>query len=92
MNTDDKNREAETQEKKPPEISPYLFPFLLAVFGLWCFYDGWLTTNPEMQEHALFNRVVSIVLLPWSVYDYLKVRRFERNRINEADPTDDSGK
>ena len=66
------------KKKKPPEVSPYLFPFLLAAFGLWCFYDGWLTTNPEMQEHALFNRVVSFILLPWAVYDFIKQKRYER--------------
>ena len=64
--------------RKPPEISPYLFPFLLVLFGCWCFYDGWLTKDPEMLEHALFNRVASGIMLPWGIYDYYKLRKYER--------------
>ena len=52
--------------KEAAQISPYVFTILLAGFGLWCFYDGWLSTNPEMQEHALLNQIVSAVLLPWA--------------------------
>jgi len=65
-------------EKKPPEISPYVFPVLLAAFGLWCFFDGWLTADPEMQKHTLFNRIASGIMLPWAAYDFLKVRKHER--------------
>lgn len=75
--------------KKPPEISPYLFPFLLAAFGIWCLYDGWFTTDPEMMEYVWFNRVASMVLLPWSVYDYLKVRRYEARLKTEKATGDD---
>ena len=75
-------------KKKPPEISPYLFPILLAAFGLWCFYDGWLTTDPEMQKHALFNRVASGIMLPWSVYDFIKVRRYARKKRENPKPAD----
>lgn len=64
--------------KKPPEISPYLFPFLLAAFGLWCFYDGWITKDLEMLEHMWFNRIASFILLPWAAYDFLKVRKYEK--------------
>lgn len=65
-------------ERKPPEVSPYVFPALLAAFGLWCFYDGWITSNPAMQEHLLFNRIGSVVLLPWAGIDFFRVRRRER--------------
>jgi len=75
---------------KPPEVSPFLFPFLLAAFGLWCFYDGWITSDPEMQKHALFNRVVSIVLLPWAVYDFLKVRRYAQKEEPPPSPRGDA--
>jgi len=70
---------SETQKKKqsaPPEVSPYLFPAILAVMGVWCFYDGWLTSNPDMQEHLLFNRVASGILLPWALIDFIRTRRF----------------
>lgn len=63
------------KQSSPPEISPYLFPFILAVIGAWCFYDGWLTSNPEMQEHSLFNRVASGILLPWALLDFIRTRR-----------------
>ncbi len=63
------------REDHRPEISPYVFPVLLAGFGLWCFWDGWISTNPAMQEHALFNRIGSAVLLPWALWDFLRVRK-----------------
>ncbi len=63
---------------KPPEISPYLFPALLAGFGLWCFWDGWFNMDPKMQEYLLFNRIGSAVLIPWAIWDFVKVRRRER--------------
>jgi hypothetical protein len=28
-----------------------------------------------MQEHALFNRIGSAVLLPWALWDFLRVRK-----------------
>lgn len=62
----------------PPQINPYVFPVLLAGFGLWCFYDGWITTDPEMLKHQLFNRIASGVLLVWAVLDTLRTRRLER--------------
>ena len=68
----------------PPQMSPYVFTVLLFGFGLWCFYDGWLTSDPEMLEHATFNRVLSGILLPWAVWDFFKVRKRRRND-KEAD-------
>jgi len=80
--------DTEKKPPKPPEISPYVFPALLAGFGLWCFYDGWLTTNVEMLEHQLFNRVVAGILLPWAVYDFLKVRKYERKHKKDGAPAE----
>ena len=68
----------------PPQMSAYVFTVLLFGFGLWCFYDGWLTSDPEMLEHATFNRVLSGILLPWAVWDFFKVRKRRRND-KEAD-------
>ncbi|WP_022668819.1 hypothetical protein [Desulfospira joergensenii] len=71
-------KEQETIEKKtprPPQMSPYVFTFLLLGFGLWCFWDGWLTSDPEMAEHALFNQVLSAVLIPWAIWDFFKVKK-----------------
>jgi hypothetical protein len=65
-------------EQKPPQISPYLFPVGLFCFGLWFFYDGWITTNPDMLEHLMFNRVGSVVLLGWAAVDFVRTRKRER--------------
>lgn len=62
----------------PPQISPYLFPFMLFCFGLWFFYDGWISTDPDMQEHLMFNRVGSVILLGWAVIDFFRTHRIEK--------------
>ena len=67
-------------EQKPPQISPYLFPFGLLCFGLWFFYDGWITTNPDMLKHLLFNRVGSVILLGWAAVDFARTRKWEREK------------
>lgn len=68
-----------TQQKSaPPRINPYVFPVLLTGFGLWCFYDGWLTTDPEMLKHQLFNRIASGVLLSWAVLDFIRTHKLEK--------------
>ncbi len=64
--------------RKPPQLNPYVFTVLLAGFGVWCTWDGWFTSDPEMLEHAGFNRVASAVLLTWAVLDLRKVRRWSR--------------
>jgi len=70
---------------KPPPMNPYIFTGLLAFFGIWCFYDGWLTSDPDMQKHALFNRVLSFILLPWSLYDFIKLRKTSQIKKSEDD-------
>lgn len=73
----------------PPQVSPYLFPGLLAVLGLWCFYDGWFSTDPKMLEHQTFNQIASVVLLLWSVADVLRTRRLTRRlAARPASPED----
>jgi len=66
------------KDSKPPQINPFLFPFGLFCFGLWFFYDGWISTDPGMQKHLLFNRVGSVILLGWAVYDFFRTRKRER--------------
>lgn len=63
---------------KPPEIGPYVFPTILALMGMWCLYDGFFSTNPEMQEHLLFNRVLGGILLPWALIDFYRTFRSEK--------------
>jgi hypothetical protein len=62
----------------PPQISPYLFTFMLFCFGLWFFYDGWISTDPGMQEHLMFNKVGSFILLGWAVIDFFRTHRIEK--------------
>ena len=64
--------EKENNKPASPQMSPYVFTVLLIGFDLWCFWDGWMTTDPEMMEHATFNKVLSAVLLPWAFMIFLK--------------------
>ena len=74
----------------PPEIGPFVFPTLLAIFGLWCLYDGWLTSNPGMQEHLLLNRVGSLILLPWAIIDFVRTWRIKKaDRVSTTDYEND---
>ncbi len=77
----------EKKETKPapPQMSPYVFTVLLFGFGLWCLWDGWLTSDPEMMEHATFNRVLSGILLPWGIYDFFKQKKLQRARKESND-------
>lgn len=80
-----------SEEKKkpaaPPEISPYLFPVILAFLGAWCFYDGFITADPEMLEHQTFNRVCSAILLPWAVIDFIRTRKLEKKAKQSSQDT-----
>jgi hypothetical protein len=68
------------KELSPPVMSPYIFTILLLGFGLWCFWDGWITTDPEMRKHATFNQVLSAILLPWGIYDFFKLRKKQKQK------------
>jgi hypothetical protein len=74
-------------KKPPPELNPYVFTALLFLFGIWCGYDGWLTSDPEMQKHQLFNRVVSVILIPWSVFDFFKVKKHYKKEKSAVEET-----
>jgi hypothetical protein len=74
---------AENKPVSPPQISPYVFPVLLAGFGLWCFYDGWISTDPDMLKHVTFNRIASGVLLLWAGLDFVRTRRQEKAEQSE---------
>ena len=76
-------------QKSPPKIGPYVFPTLLAIFGLWCLYDGWFTSNPEMQDHQLFNRIGSLILLPWAIIDFIRTWRI-KNAANSVTTFEES--
>jgi hypothetical protein len=44
-----------------PLYHPLFLPVLLVAFSLWFFWDGFITTDPEMLEHQVFNRVSFVV-------------------------------
>lgn len=69
----------------PPAMNPYVFTVLLIAFGLWCFWDGFLTSDPEMAEHATFNKVMSVALLSWGAYDFFKIRKRQKNKKQSED-------
>jgi len=77
--------EPNNKKVAPPRMNPYIFTILLFGFGGWCFYDGFLTTDPEMLEHATFNKVLSVILLPWGVYDFFKLRKSRKTEIKESE-------
>ena len=66
------------QQKQPPAIGPYFFPVLLFLLGLWCVYDGWFTTDPDMLKHQTFNRIVAAIFVPWSVIDFFRTWKIEQ--------------
>ena len=77
--------EKENNRPASPQMSPYVFTVLLIGFGLWCFWDGWLTTDTKMVEHATFNQVLSIILLSWGPYDFFKIRKRQKNKKQSED-------
>lgn len=52
---------------------------MLALMGAWCFYDGWLSSDPEMLEYATFNRIGSVALLTLAIVDVIRTRASEKN-------------
>jgi len=79
------DKKEQTKKPAPPRMNPYIFTILLFGFGLWCFWDGWLTTDPEMAEHATFNKVMSVGLLSWGVIDFFKLRRKKKTPSDSED-------
>jgi len=79
-------KKSKAKLQPPPQMSPYVFTLLLLGFGLWCFWDGWLSTDPDMAEYALFNQVLSAVLIPWAVWDFFNVKKkYKKNNSRPAD-------
>ena len=61
--------------RKPPEIGPYVLTGLLIGLGLWCIYDGFITTDPDMQKHMWFNRITGVLLLCGAAADFFRMRK-----------------
>lgn len=82
-------RMSKENPSSPPQISPYIFPLLLAGMGIWCLYDGWLSSDLKMQEYLIFNRIGSVVLLLWAAVDFWRTRRLEKQQ-QAAESSDQS--
>jgi len=50
-----------------PLYHPLFLPVLMVGFMLWFFWDGFITTDPEMLKHQTFNRVFFGVTLLFSL-------------------------
>jgi hypothetical protein len=75
-----------TEEKKqpkqqqPPALGPYFLSVFLFALGLWCVYDGWFTTDPEMFRHMDFNRIMAFIFIPFAIFDFIRTRQKEMAR------------
>jgi hypothetical protein len=68
----------------PPEIGPYVFSVVLAAMGAWCFNDGWISSDPDMQEHIMFNRFGSVIMLSWAFVDFVRTWRAEMEHKSDC--------
>ena len=76
--------------RKPPEIGPYVLTSLLMGLGLWCIYDGFITTDPDMQKHMWFNRITGVLLLCGAVVDFFRMRKkLKKSAMKTEIPTSD---
>jgi len=80
--------EEKNKQQQPPAIGPYFFPVFLFLLGLWCVYDGWFTTDPEMLRHQTFNRIMGAVFVPWSIINV--VRAWKAEQLQKANNNPDS--
>jgi hypothetical protein len=76
--------------QQPPALGPYFLSVFLFALGLWCVYDGWFTTDPEMFRHMDFNRIMSVIFIPIAIFDFIRTRRFEMARKAKQAQKDDS--
>lgn len=72
------------QQQQPPTLGPYFLSVFLFGLGLWCVYDGWFTTDPEMFRHMDFNRIMAIIFIPIAIFDFIRTRRIEMARKAKA--------
>lgn len=64
-----------------PLYHPLFLPILLVLFSLWFAWDGFFTTDPDMQKHRGFNRgmfAITAALCVWVVPRGLREHREEQ--------------
>ena len=70
-------------KNKPPEFHPYIVPALLLGFGLWCFWDGWISAD---AGYKLFNRIASVLLIGWAIVDfYIWRKRLKKSESKKSE-------
>ncbi len=89
--------EARPERRGPPPnplYHPLFLPVLLVAFTLWFGWDGFLTTDPEMQEHQTFNRIMYLVMqpiclrsVPRGIQEFLEDHQIAARERGEAAPT-----
>jgi hypothetical protein len=68
-----------------PLYHPLFLPVLMVGFMLWFFWDGFITTDPEMLKHQTFNRVLFGVTLLFSLRFVPRgIREFREERAAAA--------
>ena len=50
---------------------------MLLGFGLWCFWDGWISAD---AGYKLFNRIASVLLIVWALVDFSIWRKRLKNK------------
>ena len=76
-------QEAPARRGPPPNplYHPLFLPVLMVGFMLWFFWDGFITTDPDMLEHETFNRVLFGVTLLFSLRFVPRgIREFKEER------------
>lgn len=93
-NSDSTEANAERTAKRPerrgpppnPLYHPLFLPVLLIAFSLWFGYDGFITSDPDMLKHQMFNRVMFGIMLPICVWMVPRgIREFRADQAAAAD-------
>jgi hypothetical protein len=68
-----------------PLYHPLFLPVLLIAFTLWFGWDGFLTSDPDMQKHQGFNRIMFYIMAPLSVWMVPRgIREFREDQAAAA--------
>ena len=74
-----------------PLYHPLFLPVLMVGFMCWFFWDGFITTDPEMLKHQTFNRVFfgitllfSLRFVPRGIREYREEREAAEREQSEG--------
>ena len=81
----DDGDEEDDDEASSPFDHPAFLPALLWALALWFGYDGWLNSDPDMQEHLDFNRYGFGILFVGAVYYTFRAAQEFRERAGDGD-------